>query len=53
MGHNPDIEELLEMLIGEIQEMPACALAQVTLPITIWTSIDNETKGKLVKLWQP
>jgi hypothetical protein len=44
VGYNPDIEELLEILTGEIQERPACALAQVTLPIAIWTSIDNETK---------
>ena len=53
VGHNPGLEELVEMLTGEIHIMPTCSLAHVKLNVDSWLDIDYETKGKLVDMWQP
>jgi phosphohistidine phosphatase len=53
VGHNPGLEELVEMLTGEIHIMPTCSLAHVKLNVGTWLDTDYETKGKLVDMWQP
>lgn len=53
VGHNPDLEELLEALIGEYERLPTAALAQVSLPIDSWRDLDEETEAELVNLWRP
>ena len=53
VGHNPDLEILLEDLTGEHHPMPTAALAQIELPISSWAEFDPECEGKLVHLWQP
>jgi phosphohistidine phosphatase len=48
VGHNPGLEELIEMLTGEIHIMPTCSLAYVKLVgVHSWLEIDYNTKGKL------
>ena len=37
IGHNPGLEELVEMLTGEIHLMPTCSLAHVKLRIGKWS----------------
>ena len=47
VGHNPGIEELLEILTSQIHIMPTCSLACLTLEISKWSDIDYEiTKGQ-------
>ena len=54
VGHNPGIEELLEILTSQIHIMPTCSLACLTLEISKWSDIDYEiTKGQLVDIWTP
>jgi phosphohistidine phosphatase len=54
VGHNPSIEELVQMLTGEFQEMPTCALAMITLQIETWSSLRKHIgQGKLTALWRP
>jgi phosphohistidine phosphatase len=53
VGHNPGMEELVEVLTGERERMPTAALAQIELPILHWQELDEETDGKLVYLWRP
>jgi phosphohistidine phosphatase len=53
VGHNPGLEELVEMLTAEIHVMPTCSLVQVKLHVDSWLDIDYETKGELVDIWQP
>ena len=53
VGHNPGLEELLETFTGEYQPLPTAALAQVNLPISRWSDLDEEIEGKLVNLWRP
>ena len=54
VGHNPGVEELLELLTSEIHLSPACSLAHLNLQIGGWSDIDFETtKGQLVDIWLP
>ena len=56
VGHNPDLEELLEILTGDVEVLPTAALAQVELDIDLWHELSFETdelQGKLIALWRP
>ena len=54
VGHNPGIEELLEILTGEIHLMPTCSMAHLNLQISNWLDIDYQTtKGQLLDIWVP
>jgi phosphohistidine phosphatase len=53
VGHNPGLEELVEHLTGTATILPTAALAQVSLPITQWRALGEETKGKLKGVWRP
>lgn len=57
VGHNPGLEELLELLTGEFEKMPTAALAQVVLPIQTWRELsdieESSLEGELVNLWRP
>jgi phosphohistidine phosphatase len=53
VGHNPGLEELLEMFTGKAQIMPTCTLAHVKFSIDSWIELDYETKGQLAGIWQP
>lgn len=53
VGHNPDLEELVEMLTGESVRLPTAALAQLQLDIEGWQDLNEEEQGKLVNLWTP
>lgn len=53
VGHNPGMEEFLEMLTGQLESMPTCALAQIELPIDRWQDINRKSQGRLLQLWRP
>lgn len=53
VGHNPGLEELLEMLVGQMEPIHTATLARVLLPLTQWREINYETTGKLINLWRP
>ena len=53
VGHNPGLEDLLEILTGEMESMPTAALALVSLPIENWRDLSFETNGELSNLWRP
>ena len=53
IGHNPGLEELVEMLTGEIHLMPTCSLAYVKLRIGKWIERDYKIKGNVAEIWQP
>jgi phosphohistidine phosphatase len=53
IGHNPGLEELVEILTGESHVMPTCSLAHVELDIQNWLEIDYNSKGRLARIWQP
>lgn len=54
VGHNPGLEQLLELLTQRYEPMTTAALARIDLPgLEHWSAIDASTRGELVKLWQP
>ena len=53
VGHNPGLEELLEILTGSYEPLPTAAFAQVQLPIQRWQELSEETQGKLIRVWRP
>ncbi len=53
VGHNPDLEMLLESLTGAMESLPTAALVQVALPIDSWKELQENTRGELVHFWAP
>jgi phosphohistidine phosphatase len=53
VGHNPDLEELVEMLTGDAVSLPTAALVQIALPIQNWQALDAEAEGELLEVWTP
>ena len=53
VGHNPGLEELLQVLTGESERLQTAALAQVSVPIDHWYDIATFTPAVLVNLWRP
>jgi phosphohistidine phosphatase len=55
VGHNPSVEELIEMLTGEIHIIPTCTLAQIEFVIENWAAILSKRTehGRLVEILRP
>ena len=51
VGHNPVLENLVEITTNELRIMKTCSLAYIVLPIKKWLEIKTQTKGKLVELF--
>jgi len=47
IGHNPGLEELIEVLTGEMHELATCELAVIELPTKKWSNL-NMRQGKLI-----
>ena len=50
VGHNPILENLLEIITNELRIMKMCSLAHIVLSINSWIEIRTQTKGKLIEL---
>ena len=53
IGHNPGVEELIRLLTGSGESLLPAALARVLVPIPSWDDLDEDTLGKLVRVWGP
>jgi phosphohistidine phosphatase len=53
VGHNPGLEQLVNMLSGEEHTMSTCSLVHLQLHIDSWSEINYKTKGRLLRLWKP
>lgn len=53
IGHNPGLEELLELLTDEAEPLSTAALARVALPIKRWKDLSARTRGELMQVWRP
>jgi phosphohistidine phosphatase len=53
VGHNPGMEELLEILSGHAEAMPTAAVAHFRLPIDRWSDFSLSGQATLVALWRP
>jgi len=50
VGHNPILENLIELITNELIIMENCSLVHIILPITNWMEIKTNPKGRLIKL---
>ena len=55
VGHNPGVEELIELLTGEIHIVPTCTLAQIEFDIEKWSDTLHRftDRGRLVEILKP
>jgi phosphohistidine phosphatase len=55
VGHNPGVEELIEMLTGEIHIIPTCTLAQIEFDTEKWSAILRglTDRGRLIEILRP
>jgi len=53
VGHNPETEELVEMLTGCAERMTTAAIAHLELPISHWPELTEALDAPLVHLWRP
>ena len=53
VGHNPGLEELVEVLTGQDEILPTAALVHLNLPIGRWQELEKTTSGELVNVWCP
>jgi len=53
VGHNPGLEELLEVLTGQAETLPTAALVRLELPIEKWGELKAVKQAKLAGFWQP
>lgn len=53
IGHNPGLEELLELLTGQYRPLSTAALAQLQVPAENWRNINSDGKAEIQQLWQP
>jgi phosphohistidine phosphatase len=53
IGHNPGLEEFLEPLIEAYTPLSTAALAHLELPLDSWSQVNGESRGTLVRVWQP
>ena len=53
VGHNPGLEQLVELLTGEMHPMPTCSLAHLKLRVDKWSAIGYKIKGQVAEIWRP
>jgi phosphohistidine phosphatase len=53
VGHNPDVERLVERLTGADETMPTAALARVRVPIDRWADLAADGSAELVDIRRP
>lgn len=52
IGHNPGLEDLVNVTTGGYERFPTAALAQVEFDVDTWPEI-LAARGRLVNLWRP
>jgi phosphohistidine phosphatase len=53
VGHNPGMEELVEMLTGKPETIQTGVLAHIELAIASWSEMTSESRGRLLGVWRP
>jgi len=53
IGHNPGIEDLLEVLTDHRERLPTAAMVHLRLPIERWGDLTHHTEAEWVHTWRP
>lgn len=52
VGHNPGLEELVEVLTGKVEPLPTAALAHVQVDTPTWRDLGTVVPHHLAALWR-
>jgi phosphohistidine phosphatase len=52
IGHNPELEELLQLLTRSYEPLGTATLARVRLPVASWSALCDDIRGELTGLWR-
>jgi phosphohistidine phosphatase len=53
VGHNPGMNEFLDMICDEQDHMPTAAIAEIEFDIAHWHELSEQTPAELKNLWKP
>ncbi len=53
IGHNPGLEGLLQILSGRIEALPTGTIAYLSLPVSSWRDLHEDTEAELLELLIP
>ncbi len=53
IGHNPGLEALMQILSGTVEALPTAAIAYLSLPISFWKDLYEDTQCELIEVWRP
>jgi len=53
VGHNPGLEQLIELLTGTVTRLPTSALARLRVAIESWSDVAPTTHAELIDIWRP
>lgn len=53
IGHNPGIEDLLELLTGQWERLPTAAIVHLHVPADRWVYVRSGELAQLVHIWRP
>jgi len=53
IGHNPELQYLVEVLTGETEHLPTAAIARIRMRVERWADVRHDSQGELVTVWRP
>jgi phosphohistidine phosphatase len=53
IGHNPELQYLVEVLTGETEHLPTAAIARIRMRVERWADVRHDSEGELVTVWRP
>ena len=53
IGHNPSLDDFLEMVCDEHEHMSTACVTHIEFPVERWTDLREVTRGELVHIWKP
>ena len=53
VGHNPGMDDFLDVICDEPEHMPTAAVAEIEFDISGWDELSLDTPGELRNLWVP
>ncbi|RMG37540.1 MAG: histidine phosphatase family protein [Planctomycetota bacterium] len=53
VGHNPGLQDFVELVTGTFVRMPTAALVELSVPIASWSEFERTTQATLGRVWRP
>lgn len=53
IGHNPGLDDFLEIICGASEHMPTAGVAYIRFALDRWIDMNEDTPGELLQIWRP